>query len=230
MDENENFLERWSRRKSGSQDKTDAAQIKENASEDKSAAPPQEPAAGPDEAASAAEDQAQQGQDPQNPSETTEPQEPAPWENVDIESLTKDSDYTVFMAEGVPENVQKEALDKLWRSDPVLANLDGLNDYDDDYSKWGMVSQVVKTAYKVGQGYLTDEEVAANKAEIDEREKREKLESEEQQIATDETPVEAGSKPEGDVEHEDEQTAQIDDDDQPKDETGIIDDEPDEVV
>ncbi len=51
----------------------------------------------------------------------------------DIDSLDKDSDYTPFMQDGVPEALKKLALRALWRSDPVLANLDGLNDYDEDY-------------------------------------------------------------------------------------------------
>ena len=51
----------------------------------------------------------------------------------DIDSLDKDSDYTPFMAEGVPAELKKLALRALWRSDPVLANLDGLNDYDEDF-------------------------------------------------------------------------------------------------
>jgi len=51
----------------------------------------------------------------------------------DIETLDKDSDYTAFMRDGVPEELKKLALRALWRSDPVLANLDGLNDYDEDY-------------------------------------------------------------------------------------------------
>jgi hypothetical protein len=53
----------------------------------------------------------------------------------DIESLGKDSDYTGFMREGVPVALQNLALRKLWLSDPVLANLDGLNDYDEDFGK-----------------------------------------------------------------------------------------------
>jgi hypothetical protein len=51
----------------------------------------------------------------------------------DIDTLDKDSDYTVFMREGVPEALRNRALRKLWLSDPVLANLDGLNDYDEDF-------------------------------------------------------------------------------------------------
>lgn len=48
----------------------------------------------------------------------------------DIESLTFDSDFTVFLRQGVPEAIKRRALRKLWSSNPVLANLDGLNDYD----------------------------------------------------------------------------------------------------
>ncbi|MEE9194622.1 MAG: DUF3306 domain-containing protein, partial [Alphaproteobacteria bacterium] len=48
-------------------------------------------------------------------------------------TLDKDSDYSVFMKEGVPEQLKKLALRKLWRSDPVFAVLDGLNDYDEDF-------------------------------------------------------------------------------------------------
>ncbi len=51
----------------------------------------------------------------------------------DIDSLDGDSDYTAFLREGVPEDLKHRALRKLWRSDPVLANLDGLNDYDEDF-------------------------------------------------------------------------------------------------
>ena len=58
---------------------------------------------------------------------------PPPPDLPDIESLDKDSDYTVFLKDGVPEELRKLALRALWRSDPVLANLDGLNDYDEDF-------------------------------------------------------------------------------------------------
>ncbi len=51
----------------------------------------------------------------------------------DVDSLGKDSDFTVFMQDGVPEALRNRALRKLWTTDPVLANLDGLNDYDEDF-------------------------------------------------------------------------------------------------
>lgn len=67
------------------------------------------------------------------PSGTAAEDAPPPPDLPDIESLDKDSDYTVFLKDGVPEELRKLALRALWRSDPVLANLDGLNDYDEDF-------------------------------------------------------------------------------------------------
>jgi len=77
----------------------------------------------------------------------------------DIESLDKDSDYTVFMQEGVPDELRSLALRKLFASNPVFSVLDGLNEYDDDYSKLGIVTQAVKTAYKVGRGFLEEDDL-----------------------------------------------------------------------
>lgn len=76
----------------------------------------------------------------------------------DVEAMDADSDYTMFLGENVPQDLAKMALRKLWRSDPLLANIDGLNDYDEDFSKAGMVTEAVKTAYKVGKGFLTEED------------------------------------------------------------------------
>ena len=76
----------------------------------------------------------------------------------DIDSLDKTSDFSVFLKEGVPEAIRRKALRRLWRSDPVLANLDGLNDYDEDFSVVGMVAEHLKTIYKVGKGYLDEDE------------------------------------------------------------------------
>ncbi len=58
---------------------------------------------------------------------------PAP-DLPDIESLDKESDFTAFLGKNVPEKLARMALRKLWLSDPVLANVDGLNDYDDDFT------------------------------------------------------------------------------------------------
>ncbi len=74
----------------------------------------------------------------------------------DIDELDGESDYTQFLANGVPEALTRAALQKLWRSDPVFANLDGLNDYDEDFRLIDTVIQAVKTNYKVGKGMVVE--------------------------------------------------------------------------
>ena len=76
----------------------------------------------------------------------------------DIETLEADSDFTAFLGDTVPKDLAKLAFRKLWRSDPVLANIDGLNDYDEDFSMVGKAVEVIKSAYQVGKGYATEEE------------------------------------------------------------------------
>jgi Protein of unknown function (DUF3306) len=80
----------------------------------------------------------------------------------DPTTLTRESDFTVFLQQDVPEEAHRAGLRALWRSDPLLANLDGLNDYDEDMRHVGTVEQVVKTAYRVGRGYLDGETETAS--------------------------------------------------------------------
>jgi hypothetical protein len=84
----------------------------------------------------------------------------------DIDSLDKTSDFSVFLKEGVPEAIRRKALRRLWRLDPVLANLDGLNDYDEDFSVLGMVAGQLKTIYKVGKGYLDEDEAPGDEVPV----------------------------------------------------------------
>ena len=75
----------------------------------------------------------------------------------DIDGMDDSSDFTVFLQKGVPEALRRRALRKLWRVNPVLANLDGLNDYDEDYTQLSTWGRGMKTAYRVGKGFLADE-------------------------------------------------------------------------
>jgi hypothetical protein len=79
------------------------------------------------------------------------PGQPAP-ELPPIDSLERDSDYTVFLQPGVDKAMQRLALRKLWGTDPVLANLDGLLEYGDDFGAPFRASEAVATLYRVGQG------------------------------------------------------------------------------
>lgn len=73
-----------------------------------------------------------------------------------VETLDAQSDYTVFLAKNVPEVVKRAALRKLWTSDPVLANLDGLNNYDEDYNVIDKAITLAQTSYRPGLGYLDE--------------------------------------------------------------------------
>lgn len=71
------------------------------------------------------------------------------------ETLQSGDDFSRFMADGVPQFLRRRALKVLWRSNPVLANLDGLNDYDDDFTSPELTQKVLATGYKVGRGFLS---------------------------------------------------------------------------
>ena len=82
---------------------------------------------------------------------------------VEVEALDYEADFTRFMKHDVPEALKRRALRQLWRSDPILANVDGLNDYDDDFTDAALAVKVLETAHKIGRGYLDDDD-----AELDE--------------------------------------------------------------
>lgn len=70
----------------------------------------------------------------------------------DIDSLTAESDFTAFLKEGVPAELKRLALRKLWSSDPVLANLDGLVDYGEDYTRiTGGIAAAAGSVAKAGE-------------------------------------------------------------------------------
>lgn len=72
----------------------------------------------------------------------------------DPDGLKLGDDFKAFMSRTVPEHLRKRALRKLWRSNPVLACVDGLNDYDDDYLIGSTGQGAIKTGYQVGKGML----------------------------------------------------------------------------
>ncbi|MHA1598714.1 MAG: DUF3306 domain-containing protein [Alphaproteobacteria bacterium] len=109
-------------------------------------------------------------------SEATEDMPPPP-DLPDVDSLQSDSDYAVFLQDGVPEQLKRAALRKLWGSSPELAVLDGLNDYDEDFSIVDGLVETVVSAYKAGKGYVDEEEESATE-EISEIETKDEPETE----------------------------------------------------
>ena len=76
----------------------------------------------------------------------------------DPDTLGPGSDFKAFLREGVPEELKRRALRRLWRSNPVFGILDGLNDYDLDYTDAATVVANLQTVFKVGKGVVLPEE------------------------------------------------------------------------
>lgn len=72
----------------------------------------------------------------------------------DPDTIELGTDITGFMRKEIPDLLRRKALRALWKSNPVLAVLDGLNDYDEDFTDAGMTVKGAKTLYKVGQGLI----------------------------------------------------------------------------
>ena len=98
--------------------------------------------------------------------EVAEPEAPAeddrPDEEVleelglpDPDTLERGDNFTAFMAKAVPARLRNRALRRLWISDPVLANLDELLDYGEDFTDAATVVENLQTAYQVGKGFVT---------------------------------------------------------------------------
>lgn len=128
------FLSRWSARKQQARREDEEAVPAAEASETSSESQPDNTAAGADEAAF------------------------DPKDLPDIDSLDKESDFSVFMHEKVPEALRRRALRRLWRVNPVFSHLDGMNDYDEDYTDAALVVEGLKTVYQVGKGMLVEDE------------------------------------------------------------------------
>ncbi|MCY4149167.1 MAG: DUF3306 domain-containing protein [Gammaproteobacteria bacterium] len=64
-----------------------------------------------------------------------------------IESLDANSDYSVFMSKGVSENLRRMALRKLF-SQGVFNIRDGLDDYDDDFTTFESLGDLVTSDMK----------------------------------------------------------------------------------
>lgn len=91
----------------------------------------------------------------------------------EVDDLNSESDFKAFMDKRVPEFLRRRALRKLWLSDPAFSFLDGMNEYDEDYS---MMAELAAGAssYRPDQGGYSwrekpkpkeEEELAEDEAE-----------------------------------------------------------------
>ena len=125
-EEREGFAARWSRLK--------RQRAARDAEETKAPAP--EPVAEPDAVADAP------------------PDPPPPEELPDPDTLAPDADFSVFLRENVPEMLRRKALRRLWRTNPIIASVDMLDDYCEDFTDAATVVPAVATAFRTGRKLL----------------------------------------------------------------------------
>jgi hypothetical protein len=70
----------------------------------------------------------------------------------DPDSLGEGDDFKAFLQDTVPARIRTRALRRLWRVNPVLANVDGLVDYGEDFNDASFIVENMQTAYQVGKG------------------------------------------------------------------------------
>lgn len=113
-----------------------------------------------------------------------------------IEELTAESDFTPFLKAGVPEELKRLALRKLWRSDPVFANLDGLVEYGEDFGAAFRNPGPVATLFRIGRGMPGPGDAEEEQKEQALSETGEQPSAEEQEPSPSEAgPEEGGSEP-----------------------------------
>lgn len=79
----------------------------------------------------------------------------------DPDTLKADDDLSAFMGQLVPDRLRRRALRRFWRLNPVLANVDGLVDYGEDFTDSATVIENLQSAYQVGKGMLSHIEALA---------------------------------------------------------------------
>jgi hypothetical protein len=82
----------------------------------------------------------------------------------DPDTLGPGADFKAFLRKGVPEELRRRALRRLWRSNPVFSVIDGLAEYDLDYTDAATVVANLETAFQVGKGIVLPEEEEAERA------------------------------------------------------------------
>lgn len=132
------FLARWAARKSAALEKTRHGE----APSEREIAPPMTEDGPP-------------GQE----MEQAEPPVPEDLKDVDPECLDPETtDFSRFLKDDVPERLQRAALRRLWSSDETLANLDGLNDYDEDFTPAGMAAAAADFFRRTAEVLLEEKE------------------------------------------------------------------------
>ena len=140
-DLNENFLSRWSKKKSKQKSEHETSKIE------------------------SADFNSSQG-DEVSKSSTSETSENDKLNDDELlkkynlpnpEKIKKEKSLDVFFKDGVPDRLRQIALRRVWRLNPIIRFADAeINDYHEDFTDAATVIEGMETAYKVGKGYLSD--------------------------------------------------------------------------
>ncbi|WP_204114443.1 DUF3306 domain-containing protein [Shimia biformata] len=73
----------------------------------------------------------------------------------DPDTLDSAEQVQEFLKSALPQRLKTRALRRLWGLNPVLANVDGLVDYGEDFTDAATVVENLQTVYQVGKGMLS---------------------------------------------------------------------------
>ncbi|GGE48603.1 DUF3306 domain-containing protein [Actibacterium pelagium] len=96
----------------------------------------------------------------------------------DPDTLSEGDNFKVFLTEAVPARIKSRVLRRLWMTNPILANVDGLVDYGEDFTDASMVVENMQTTYQVGKGMTRHLEEMARQAEAEQQEEVEEASEE----------------------------------------------------
>ncbi len=82
------------------------------------------------------------------------------------ETLESPEQVREFLSSALPQRLKTRALRRLWRLNPLLANVDGLVDYGEDFTDGATVIENMQTTYQVGKGMLKHLQEMARQAEL----------------------------------------------------------------
>lgn len=71
------------------------------------------------------------------------------------EALESSEQVQEFLRAALPKRLKTRALRQLWKLNPVLANIDGLVDYGEDFTDSATVVENLQTVYQVGKGMIS---------------------------------------------------------------------------
>ena len=146
-DGGEGFASRWSRRKRAHEHRA-----QEDQGADPAAREPGEEMPPTPEAAGSMPGTGEASEDSEDP--RTDEEILAELGLPDPDSLDPQDDFSAFMREVVPARIRNRALRRLWLSNPVLANLDELLEYGEDFTAATTAVENLQTAYRVGRGMV----------------------------------------------------------------------------